>query len=336
MLPWSETMKVRIITGKEVARAVSMAEAIEAVREAFIQLSEGKARVPLRTHIPVDKKGTALFMSAFLRERESLGVKIVSVFPLNAEKSLPTIHAVVVVLDAETGQPVALVESSYLTALRTGAASGLATDLLARKEARVAALFGAGVQSRTQLEGICSVRFLEKIWVYDTDHEKTLTFIEEMKQHGRPFPVRIIAAISPSQAVGEADIICTATTSQRPVFEDADLKEGVHINGIGSFTPEMQEIPTATVKRAKVVVDSMEAVLEEAGDLIIPLRNGVFPRDHIHGEIGDVASGKIPARESEQELTFFKSVGVAVQDVAVASLVLQKCVDLGLGCEVEI
>ena len=332
---WSK-MKIRVISGKDVARAVKMAEAIEAVKSAFIHLSKGKAHVPLRIHISAKRGGTTLFMPAYLMGSDSLAVKIVSVFPQNVELQLPTIHAVVVVLEAGTGKPSAIIEGTYLTALRTGAASGLATDLLARQDCRMAAILGAGTQSRTQLEAVCTVRRLEKIWVYDIDQTRAQAFKKEMQAKGQPIPENISVADSPSQAVRGADLICAATTSQTPVFEDIDLKNGVHINGIGSYTPDMQEIPAATVKRAKVVVDSQEAALAEAGDVIIPLREGIISEEHIHGEIGEVASGSIPARESEEELTFFKSVGNAVQDVAVASLVLRRSEELCLGEEVDI
>lgn len=329
-------MKLRVISGEEVARAVQMAEAIEAVKNSFIQLSEGKAQVPLRTQLQVKEKGSTLFMPAYLAESAGLGVKIVSVFPQNIEYGLPTIHAVVIVLEAATGRALAIMEGAYLTALRTGAASGLATDLLARQSARVAAIIGAGAQGRTQLEAVCTVRSLEKIWIYDIDRKKAQEFKEEIEGRDQPIPENILVADSPRQAVREADIICAATTSPAPVFDDSDLKDGVHINGIGSYTPHMEEIPAETVLRARVVVDSREAALSEAGDVIIPLKQGIISEDHIYGEIGEVASGKIPARESEEELTFFKSVGIAVQDVALASLVFRRSADLGLGREVEI
>jgi alanine dehydrogenase len=329
-------MKIRVISGREVAQAVKMKEAIEAVKNAFIDLSLRKAHVPLRIHISARRGGSALFMPAYLLESGSLAVKIVSVFPCNTENQLPTIHAVVVVLEAETGRPLALMEGTYLTALRTGAASGLATQLLARKGCRVAAIFGAGTQSRTQLEAVCTVRELEKIWVYDINQDKAQIFRREMQARGQPIPENILVADSPSRAVQEADLICTATTSNIPIFEDVDLKWGVHINGIGSYTPDMQEIPAETVKKAKVVVDSREAAFAEAGDVIIPLKQGIISEDHIHGEIGEVASGAVAARESEEELTFFKSVGNAAQDVAVASLVLQRSEELGLGETVDI
>jgi ornithine cyclodeaminase len=314
-----------------------MADAIQAVKMAYIQLSDGQAVVPLRTPVPVEKRsGVTLFMPAYLASSDALGAKIVSVFPRNAERGLPTIHAVVIVVDAETGQPVAIIDGTYLTALRTGAASGVATDVLARPEARVVAILGAGVQARTQLEAVCTVRAVEKVWVYDHAAGMAATYVEEMKNRGQPIPADISVASSPAQAVGQADIICTATTSRTPVFDDADLKPGAHINGIGAYTHEMQEIPAETVARARVVVDSRAASLAEAGDLIIPLQAGRITEDQIYGEIGEIAAGRIPGRQSTDQITFFKSVGLAVQDVAVADLVLRRAPELGLGMEVEL
>lgn len=330
-------MKIKILSRDDVAQAVTMAEAITAVKKAFIELSSGYAEVPLRTQIPVRKRNaTTLFMPAYLTRSDSMGAKIVSVFPNNRRRGLPTIHALVIVVDTKTGQPLAAMDGTYLTALRTGAASGLATDLLARKDSRVAAIFGAGIQARTQLEAVCTVRDIERAWVYDVKPRKARAYVREMKVQGNPFPQNIRVAQTSKQALHEADVVCTATTSFRPVFADGNLKLGVHINGVGSYTPEMQEIPARTVVRSKVVVDSREASLAEAGDLIISIDGGLISHKNIHGEIGEVASGKIPGRESVEETTFFKSVGLAVQDVAVAELVLQRAGELGLGLDVDI
>ena len=275
-------------------------------------------------------------MPAYLTKSETIGAKIVSVFPNNRRRGLPTIHALVIVVDGKTGQPLAAMDGTYLTALRTGAASGLATDLLARKDSRVVAIFGAGTQARTQLEAVCTVRDIEKAWVFDVRTRIARAFVREMKEKGSPIPADIRVAQTKKQALREADVVCTATTSFRPVFADSDLKLGVHINGVGSYTPEMQEVPARTVVRSKVVVDSREASLAEAGDLIISIDGGLISNKNIHGEIGDVAAGKVPGRESEEETTFFKSVGLAVQDVAVAERVLQRAEELGLGLDVEL
>lgn len=327
-------MKLRILSGADVRQAVTMAEAIQAVRQAYVQLSAGQAVVPLRTPVEVARReAVTLFMPAYLATSDALGAKIVSVFPGNPARGLPLIHAVVIVVDAETGRPTALMDGTYLTALRTGAASGVATDLLARPDARVVAIFGAGAQARTQLEAVCTVRTIEKAWVYDVRAEAAAAYASEMASRGAPIPADVAVADSPAQAVRQADVVCTATTSTTPVFADGDLKPGVHVNGIGAYTPQMQEVPAETVARACVVVDSRQACLAEAGDLIIPLRQGLITASSIHAEIGEVAAGKALGGG---DVTFFKSVGNAVQDVAVAELVLRRATERGLGVEVDL
>ena len=215
-----------------------------------------------------------------------------------------------------------------MTAIRTGAASGAATDLLARPDSHVAAIFGAGVQARTQLEAICSVRPIRSVWVYSPTPARVDTFIAEMAGQGT-IPTDLRAASNPQQAVAEADVICTATTAVTPVFDDNDLKTGVHINGIGSYTPAMQEVPAETVARALIVVDTYEAALAEAGDLIQPIQQGIIKEEDIHAEIGELVLERKQGRTHSEQITFFKSVGVAVQDAAAADLALRNAQGLG-------
>lgn len=326
-----------ILNGNDVRQALPMKSAIEAMKRAYAALSDGRAEVPIRAQLDIaSHQATGLFMPAFLQDEEGdgLAVKVVTVYPPNLDKGLPLLHAAVLVMDAENGRPQALLEGGSLTAIRTGAAAGAATDILARSDCHVAAIFGAGVQARTQLEAICSVRSLESVWVYDLDAGRVAAFIEEMAGKG-PIPTDLNPADSPTTAVADADIICTATTSSTPVFADADLKPGVHINGVGSYTPEMREIPTDTVKRALLVVDSREASMEEAGDLIQPVAKGVISVDHIHAELGEILLGRREGRSSSQQITFFKSVGVAVQDVMAARLALKMAEELSLGQTVD-
>lgn len=328
-------MNIKILPRKDVQQSVTMSQAIEAVKQAFISFAQKEAVLPLRTQIPVKgQKGTTLFMPAYLPQIESLGVKIVSVFPENVKKGRPTIHAIVMICDAGTGQPTAILDGTYLTALRTGAASGIATDLLARKKARTAAIIGSGIQGRAQLEAICCVRDIQKVLVFDKNPKTAESFSEEMRNRGKPIPKDIIAVDSPGKAVSEADVICTATTSSVPVFEDTHLKPGVHINGIGSFTPHMQEIPERTILRAKVIVDSVSACLEEAGDFIIPIKKGLMNESHILEELGRVASEGLKVRDSDEDITFFKSVGLAIQDVAVAELALRNAEERRFGKDI--
>ena len=328
---------MRILSRADVQKAITMREAIGIVKDAFAQLSNKEATVPLRVPIDIPKHaGTTLFMPAYLARTDALAVKIVSVFNDNPKRGLPLIHAVVAVVDAATGQIVAILEGGYLTALRTGAVSGAATDLLARREARVAAIFGAGVQGRAQLLAIAAVRSLERVYVFDSLRESVEKFIGEMRgQLGVPAELR--AATSTAEAVRDADIICTATTSPTPLYDGALVKPGAHVNGIGSYTPRMQENSETFIRRAdKIVVDSYDGALAEAGDLIIPLQKGIITRANIYAELGEITSGAKPGRERDSEITFFKSVGNAVQDASVAHAVLKRAEEMGLGTEVDL
>jgi ornithine cyclodeaminase len=239
------------------------------------------------------------------------------------------------VLDSVTGRPQALLEGGTLTAIRTGAASGAATDVLARQDAVSVAIMGSGVQARTQLEAVCTVRDIHEVRLFSLDRQQAEKFAEELAGKG-PIPPAITVTRDADSAVAEADIICTATTSTTPVFDGRLIKAGTHINGVGSFTPEMQEVDLTTVQRSLVVVDSRTAVLAEAGDLIIPLENGDIKEDHIFAELGEIVSGHLQGRERQDQITFFKSVGVAVQDAAAASIALKNALKQDLGTTISL
>jgi ornithine cyclodeaminase/alanine dehydrogenase-like protein (mu-crystallin family) len=329
-------MKLRILNAGEVRQALPMVEAIAGMKAAFAQLSQGQAEVPLRSRVAVPAhNGVSIFMPAYLAESGDLAVKVVSVFPDNARRGQPVIYGVVLVLDASSGQPVALLEGGSLTAIRTGAASGAATDLLARPDAAVVAVIGCGIQARTQLEAVCTVRAIQEARVYGIDRSQAEAFAAEMAGVG-PIPLTIQVVDGPQAAVFEADVVCTATTSTTPVFDGRDLKPGAHVNAVGSYTPQMQEVDVETIRRSLVVVDSRSAALAEAGDLIIPLAAGEIEASHIHAELGEIVSGARPGRAHPQQITFFKSVGVAVQDAAAARIALAGASRQKLGTLVEI
>lgn len=329
-------MELRILNADEVKQALPMAAAIEGMKDAYGQLAAGEALVPLRTQVDVSEhEGVSLFMPAYLPGREALAVKIVSVFPENVKQALPTIHGVVLALEASSGRPLALLEGGTLTAIRTGAASGAATDLLARPEAETVAIFGSGVQARTQLEAACTVRAIKRVRVYSLDREEARAFADEMIGQG-PIPDLIMIADSPETAIRDADIVCTATTSSRPVFPGHLLAPGTHVNAIGAFRPDMQEVDVETIRRALVVVDSREAVLAEAGDLIVPIEAGEIDASHIHAELGEIVNGGRSGRHNAEEITYFKSVGVAVQDAVAASIALETAEAQGLGTIVSL
>lgn len=321
-------MELRLYSAVDVRAALPMAEAIAGMKQAFAQLSDTRAQAPLRTHLGIGPEDSTLVMPAYVPDNGALAVKVVSVFGSNTARNLPLIHALVLALDDATGQPLALMAGGALTTIRTGAASGAATDVLARPDAHIAAIFGSGTQARTQLEAICTVRSIEEVRVYSLAGAEA--FVAEMAGRG-PVPAAVRIVASPHEAVAGADIICAATTARTPVFDGADLAPGTHINAIGAFTPEMQEIDPTTVQRATVVVDSRAAALEEAGDLIIPLAAGQIAPDHIRAELGEIILGRKPGRTDADQITFFKSVGVAVQDAVAAQIVMRNGAAQGLG-----
>lgn len=326
-----------ILNADDVRKALPMSEAILAMKKAYASLSDGTAVVPLRTRLPIPgSEALSLFMPAYVDSQDgnALAIKIVSLFPTNPSRGLAYIQAAVLVIDPATGQAMALLEGSSLTAIRTGAASGAAIDLLARPQSRVVAVFGAGAQGRTQLEAACTARRVETAFIYDADLIKAQTFAEEMRGRGS-IPKDVRVASNSKEAVENADMICTATTSLKPVFDDRHIKPGTHISAVGSYTPEMQEVPAGTVQRAKVFVDSRSAALEEAGDLIQPMRAGLFDESHVCGELGEVILGRISGRQSDDEITCFKSVGVAVQDAMAAQVALNNAHRMNIGTEVN-
>jgi ornithine cyclodeaminase/alanine dehydrogenase-like protein (mu-crystallin family) len=328
-----ELKSIAVLSADDVCQCIDMPGAITAMIGAFSQLSAKKATVPLRVKIPIPSENAdSLFMPAYLPENGQLGLKTVSTNRNNPENGLPMIHALVQLFDAKTGIPQAVMDGEVLTAFRTGAASGIATRILSNPSSKTAAVIGAGVQGRTQLEAVCCVRDIEKAYVYDLSEAQVEKYAAEMSEK---LDISVIPMKEMAQ-IGEADVICTATSSQRPLFDHAMLKEGVHINAIGAYRPNMCEIPAETVSKSKVFVDQKEACLTEAGDLIQPMEAGLIDESHISVEIGEVILGTKTGRLKKDEITFFKSVGVAVQDLAVAGIVLEQAKKLGLGSIVPI
>jgi len=326
--------RLRFLSARDIVQALPMKEAVAAMKEAFRQLSTGEAVALPRTHIATTSPaGDALFMPAYVPAMGRMGLKVVTLFGGNAARGLPRLHALVVVLDAGTGVPLAVMDGTSLTAIRTGAASGAATDLLARPGASVAAIFGAGPQAQTQLEAMCAVRPIRLARVFDTSMQRAESFAHEM---GGRLGIPVEAARTPAEALAGAEVVCTATTATEPVFADRDLAPGAHINAVGSYKPSVREIPGETVCRARVVVDHRPAALAEAGDLLIPIGQGLIAKDPDYAELGEIIAGLRPGRESADEVTLFKSVGVAVQDLAAADRALANAERLGLGTELDL
>ena len=326
-----------ILNRSELKSVASMVDAIALMKTAFRELSAGNAISPLRTPIEVGGDlGVSLFMPAFVPASAALGMKLVSVFPGNPAMGKPTIHAVVCLVSADTGEPLALIEGGYLTALRTGAVSGAATDLLARPESSTLVVIGSGAQGMTQAAAICAVRPIDRLIVVGRDSARLERFKLSVKQEIPSFTGSVETSTRAGEAVPLADVICTATTSKTPVFEDGDLKPGVHINAVGAFTPAMQEIPSATIARSRVIVDLFSHAFAEAGDLINPVNEGLVTVSHYRDELGMLVAGSVDGRTSEEQITFFKSVGNAVQDVVVAKLAYERASAQGIGHEVNL
>ena len=309
-----------ILNKNQINKLVTMKEAILTMKTAFVQLSKREANIPVRlsTDIP-GKNATSLVMPAYLLDSPYYTVKVVSVNYSNPQKGLPLLHSSVQVFDASKGNIVATLDGESITAIRTGAVSGLATGILAKKDAKVGAIFGTGVQAKSQVEAILFVKNLEKILVFSRTKESAELFCNLIYD---TFGIK--ASTGNKDSLKEADVICTATPSKKPLFDHSDLNLGVHINAIGSFKPHMQEIGIETVINSKVIVDNREACEVEAGDLIIPVEEKKWSFNLVHGELGQVILGEVSGRDSDDEITLFKSVGNAIQDLALANLIMKK------------
>ncbi|HUU79391.1 MAG TPA: hypothetical protein VMX55_13680 [candidate division Zixibacteria bacterium] len=323
----------KILSSKDVKQALPMQQAIETMKEAFIQLTENKAVIPPRIHLGIPEfNGDSLIMPVFIPNVEKIGLKVINLFNDNPKKNLPLIHALVLIFDSTNGCPIAMMNGSYLTALRTGAGSGLATDLLANKDSKIVSIFGAGQQGRTQLEAVCSVRQIRKAFIYDTNKKRAKEFAEEMSDK---LSIPILLSES-AQELKEADIICTATNSLTPVFSDNNIKSGVHINAIGSYKPNIREIPSETIRRSKIFVDHKESCLSEAGDLIIPIKEGIITKNNIIAELGELLTKDTYFRKTKNDITLYKSVGNAVQDIITANQILINAQKLNLGIKISL
>ncbi len=331
-----------ILSRADVQRCLTMKDAIDAMRLAFNALASGRARVPQRTHVELVEQGIVLLMPALLSENEQamLGLKVLTAMPHNQQRGLPRNQASVLLLDAATGRTLAIMEGSWLTAMRTGAVSGLVTDLLARPDADVLALFGAGAQAPTQALAIHTVRPLREIRVVnrsDEHYERLVTTLQQLLGPNCP-PIR--RAQSSAEALAGALLVACATAATQPLFRWSEVTPGAHINAIGSFTPEMCEVDAETLAHAQIVVDQRAAALTEAGDLLQPLAAGLIASPESWIELGDLLTGEQPSRQpaqmSEAKVTCFKSVGLAVQDAAAALRVYARARELGVGIEVEI
>ncbi|MGO1528504.1 MAG: ornithine cyclodeaminase family protein [Senegalia sp. (in: firmicutes)] len=331
-------MEILILKKKDIEEVYSMKDAIGASKDALELYSKGESDIPLRINLNVSKEeGQSLYMPGYVRGADALGLKLVSVYPNNNKKGLDSISSTMVLKNESTGEVSSIMDGTYLTKLRTGAVSGAATDLLARKDASIFALIGTGGQAKSQLEAILNVRPIKEVRVFARNKEKTEDFIKQMKEElGDKFNFNIIASDSSKEAIDNADIITCVTTAKEPVFDGKLVKKGAHINGVGSYTPDMQEIDPYIICNAdKIYVDTLDGVINESGDFIKPIKEGKFKEDDINGELGELILNKIPSRENDNEITLFKSVGSSILDLVTAKRIYDKARENNMGEIIE-
>ncbi len=327
-------MPVRILSQAEVNALLPMGECLEAMAGVLTALSRGEAQLPLRTVLRLPEADAAFaVMPGELRQPPVLGLKAIGVFPHNAGTALDSHQGVVLLLHPDTGAPLAVMDASSITALRTAAVSGVATRAMARSDAGDLALIGSGVQARSHLEAMQLVRSLRRIRVWSPRAESVLGFVRWAERH---LSLQVEPASSPREAVHGADVICTVSASRTPIVEGEWLSEGAHVNAVGASIPSARELDTRAIVQSRLVVDRLESARNEAGDFLVPRSEGAITDSHIVGELGDVLLGKLPGRTGPREITIFKSLGLAVEDLAAAHLVLRKAEAAQVGVVAEL
>lgn len=313
---------MKTLTDEDVERLLDIKEVIDVVEEGFRLFSLGKTTAPPRMNIHVrDHDGDVLLMPCLAPDLGIFSTKIVSVFPKNLSAGLPTIHAVLIAINPENGVPFLVTEAKVLTGMRTGAATAISIKYLARNDSKTLGIIGCGYQAKWQLLAATKMRDFEEIRIYDIDKSKMHDFKDRFRE---VFNEKIIPANSVEDLVRRSDVIITATTSKSPFVMKSMVNPGTHISAIGAYTPDMAEIESKLIAQSKLVVDSREAALLEAGDIIQAINHGLITKDDIYAEIGEIIAGKKRGRTSDEEITIFKSVGLSIQDAAVASLLARR------------
>ncbi|PLX32981.1 MAG: ornithine cyclodeaminase family protein [Clostridiales bacterium] len=304
----------------------TMTDAIMSVRKALVMHEKGETQIPVRTSLDIaSKQGTCLFMPGMIESMNLIGVKIVSVYPGNAKKGLENVPSEMILLDGETGYVKTIINGTRLTEIRTGAVSAIASDIICPANVKKAAMIGTGGQAPSQIEGLLTVRNIDTVNIAARSHEKTIAFANEMnRRFGKRFGTEFIACKTVEEAVEEADIVTTATTSKTPVINRGMLKDNVHINAVGSFRRDMQEIHEDIIGDASfILVDNLQGVLKEAGDLLIPMEKGIIEKKDFSSELGSFVSGK-KKYISRGGVTVFETVGFGALDLVVANDILNK------------
>lgn len=327
--------KILLLTGEEVRSLVSIPRAIESVESAFSAYARGEAVVPPVVNLQIpNHKGEIDVKSAYIAPLDLTGIKVASGYWENQERfRLPSVLATILLLNGSTGLPLCIMDGSCITSIRTSAAGAVAAKHLARTDVRSAAVLGAGTQGRAQLRGLVEVRSLRKVKIYDELEERAEVYCREMSAELPGLEIEVSSSVQ--QAVEGADIIVTATPSTNPLVLDEWVTRGVHINAMGADAPGKQELDARLFPRAKVVVDRLSQC-SMIGECQHALSLGLISREDIYAEIGEVTAGRKPGRESAEEITIFDSTGVAIQDVAVATLVYEMASKNGLGIQIAL
>lgn len=322
-----------LLSREDIDQVFTMRDAIDAVKKAFEFMCEGRCDSPLRTNIRVPAyDASILAMPAYISEMDAMSIKVVSLFPHNIDKGLPSTPAQVMLFDGTTGMVNAMMDGTYVTQLRTGAASGAAFELLGKKDCEIGALIGTGGQAEKQLEAMLVAKAPKEVRVYDMDRDRAEAFAARMREKLAGYGAKIIAAASSKEAVTDADLLITVTPSHRPVFDAADVKPGATISCVGAYQPFMQEMdPQILVRASKLYFDNREAVLSESGDILKPLEEGLITEADFTGDLGEVSLGKIPGRENDEEIIVFETVGVAAQDLVTAKTIFDRASAKGIG-----
>jgi ornithine cyclodeaminase len=323
-----------LLAERDIRAVLPMADLIEAMESALVAYSRGDVTQPVRTVLEVgpDRAYFGL-MPASLDHPPAVGAKLVTVYAKNHDRGLPSHLATIVLLDHATGAIAALLDGRYITEARTAAVSAVSLKLLARPDARTLAILGSGVQARSHLEAIRHVRDLGGVRVWSPSAQNRDTYAREMSASTG---LEIRAAASASEAVRGADLVVLATSSRTPVVEDGDIAAGTHIMAVGACRPDQREMPTALIARARLYVDSLKGALQESGDILLPISEKAITDTHIAGELGGLAGGAVVGRRSADDVTIFKSLGMAVEDVVAARLAVERARASGRGQVFEV
>ncbi len=327
-----------ILSEADLRSVLTMREVIYAVERGFNAMATGDAVAPERLKLAVPKRDSVLLhMPSYLgrraetEEEPALGTKVVGVFPENPRHSLEVVQAVYLLLDPETGVPLALMEGRFITGIRTAATSAVATKYMATPGTKQLAVFGAGVQARFHIDAMIEAANIASIMIASRTPQKAHELAAQVRAVHR-LPSEVVSA---EEAASQADLICTCTTSPKPLFDGTIIRAGAHINAVGAFTPLNRELDTATVLRSRVIIDAGSAAGQEAGEIQIPLTEGAIQASHVKGTLAEVVSGKLAGRESSQEITLFRSCGLAIEDLVTAQLAYERATALGIGRQVE-